>query len=369
MAGTYFAGPTKCALAQLLVEWKNSQCLSDEPHMELKPEHITIAVTVFSRRQFVLDAIRSALNQTVPVKVIVVEDCGLDSSIRNLIVGEFGNRIEYFRNPRNRGLFDNWNACMEYCRTPWLSILHDDDLLHPNFVETMLALAKTVPGRALYFGRSSQLKEDEKVYSAPAVSWGKSWRDIDPIEFAECCFVMFPGNLFCIEGARSIGGVRPNSYYTGDWDLWFRLALRGGAAQTAAEVAVARSHYGQDRGSIHVDQKGWRWALENAQRKRNLTLLRQQKGIQISFERTKHLQKSPIPSRVLLRYARGYSRRMLAYNAWLFTHSKPPNAGYAVLQWLVRVFGPKILKMGFCLWERRWHDKNQLVSDASKRDF
>ena len=71
--------------------------------MELKPEHITIAVTVFSRRQFVLDAIRSALNQTVPVKVIVVEDCGLDSSIRNLIVGEFGNRIEYFRNPRNRG--------------------------------------------------------------------------------------------------------------------------------------------------------------------------------------------------------------------------------------------------------------------------
>ena len=314
--------------------------------MELKPEHITIAVTVYNRRDFVQEAIRSALNQTVPVKVIVVEDCGPDSSIRNLIVGEFGNRIEYFRNPRNRGLFDNWNACMEYCRTPWLSILHDDDLLHPHFVETMLGLAKTAPGRALYRGQSAILHENGKITPPPRMSWKKDWQDMDLIEMGDLDFTMFfPGNLFRIEAARSIGGVRPNSYYTGDWDLWFRLALRSGAVQTATEVAMVRSH-GHDRGSTRVDRKGWRWALENAQRKRNLALLRRQKGIQISFERTKHLQKNPIPSRVLLRHARGYSRRILAYNAWLFTHSKPPHWRYAVLQWMVRLFGMKVFSLG-----------------------
>ena len=322
--------------------------------MELKPEHITIAVTVFSRRQFILDAIRSALDQTVPVKVIVVEDCGLDSSIRDLIVGEFGKRIEYFRNPRNRGLFDNWNACMEYCRTPWLSILHDDDLLHPNFVETMLALAKTVPGRALYFGRSGQLKEDEKVCSAPVVSWGKSWRDIDPIEFAEHCFVMFPGQLFRVAAVRDIGGFRPVSYFTGDWDLWFRLALRFGAAQTAMEISTVRSHYGQDRGTSRVERMGWKWALDNVQRKRNLALLQREKGVVIPFERTKLLEQSPIPSRLLLRYARGFSRRILTYNTWLFTHSKPPNVRYAVLQWLVRLLGPQLFRScSFFLNRRR----------------
>ena len=315
--------------------------------MELKPEHITIAVTVYNRRDFLLDAIRSALNQTVPVKVIVVEDCGPDANLRNLVAGEFGNRIEYFRNPRNRGLFDNWNACMEYCHTPWLSILHDDDLLHPHFVETMLGLAKNAPGRALYRGQSAILHENGKITPSPRVSWGKDWQDIDLIEMGDLDFTMFfPGNLFCIEDARAVGGVRKNSYYTGDWDLWFRLALCGGAAQTATEVAVTRSHYGAERGSTRVDQKGWRWALENAQRKRNLALLRRQKGIRISFERTKHLQKSPIPSRVLLRHARGYSRRILAYNAWLFTHSTPPNARYAVLRWLVKIFGTKVFSLG-----------------------
>jgi glycosyltransferase involved in cell wall biosynthesis len=321
--------------------------------MELKPEHITIAVTVFNRRDFVLDAIRSALDQTVPVKVVVVEDCGPDATLRDFVTGEFGNRIEYFRNPKNRGLFDNWNACLEHCATPWISILHDDDRLRPNFVETMLGLARTAPGRALYRGQSAILHENGKIIPPPRVAWGKDWQDMDLIEMGDLDFtMMFPGNLFCIETARSIGGVRPNSYYTGDWDLWFRLALRGGAAQTATEVAVARSHYGAERGSTRVDRKGWRWALENAQRKRNLALLKREKGVVVPFERTKLLERSPIPSRVLLRYARGYSRRILAYNAWLFTHSTPPHLRYAALQWLVRLFGPGIFRVGSTLLSR-----------------
>src|SRR5258706_4019098 len=73
-------------------------------HMELRPEHITIAVTVYSRRDYVLAAVRSALEQTVPVNVIVVEDCGPDAGLRDFITGEFGGRIQYFRNQKNRGL-------------------------------------------------------------------------------------------------------------------------------------------------------------------------------------------------------------------------------------------------------------------------
>ncbi len=238
--------------------------------MDLRPEEITIAVTVYSRPQFVLDAVRSALHQTVPVKVVVVEDCGPDPRLRDLIVGEFGARIDYFRNPENRGLFDNWNACMEYCATPWISILHDDDLLHPWFVETMLGLTREASGRMLYFGRSAILDESGRRIAPPAVSWEKNRRDIDLVDFADSCFVVFPGQLFRIADARSVGGVRPIGYYTGDWDLWFRLALRGGIAQTATEVSVSRSHYGIDRGSSRVDRMGWKWALDNVQRKRNL---------------------------------------------------------------------------------------------------
>jgi hypothetical protein len=155
----------------------------------------------------------------------------------------------------------------------------------------------------------------------------------------------FAGNLFSIEAAKQIGGFRPYSYYSGDWDFWFRLALHGGAARTAAAVAMSRMHLGPERGTTRVDRMGWRWALENAQRKRDLALLARCKGIHVRFDRGKHLEISPIPSRVILRNARNYSRRILKYNAWLFTHSKPPHLGYALLQWLVRLFGPNVLKL------------------------
>ncbi len=312
--------------------------------MELRAEHITIAVTVYSRRDYVCDAIRSALNQTVPVKVIVVEDCGPDATLRDFILKKFGGRIEYFRNPVNRGLFDNWHACMEYCRTPWLSILHDDDMLHPNFVETMLALSHAAPKRAIYFGRAAFL-EGQKILPLPPVAWSNGWRDLDPVEFADENAVLFPGQLFSIASAQTIGGFRTASYFTGDWDMWFRLALIFGAAQHSAEVALNRSHEGDDRGTSIVIRKGWKWALDNVQRKRNLALLRQEKGIVVPFERAKLLRQSPIPSRLLLRYARGFSRRILFYNAWLFTHSRPPHWRYSALQWLARLLGPQSLRV------------------------
>ena len=314
--------------------------------MELRPEHITIAVTVYSRREFVLGAIRSALNQTVPVKVMVVEDCGPDPTLRAFITAEFGDRIEYFRNPKNRGLFDNWNACLEYCRTPWLSILHDDDLLHPNFIETMLALARAAPDRALYFGGWASLAENGALSHAPAANWGKDWRDLDLRKFAENCFVYFPGQLFHVAAVQEIGGFRPVSYFTGDWDMWFHLALRFGAAQSATETATVRSHYSNDsdRGTSLVERKGWKYALDNVQRKRNLALLKKEKGITIPFDRAKLLSASPIPSRLLLRHAHGFTRRMLNYNWWLFTRCRPPHARYALLQSLVRILGPRALR-------------------------
>ena len=312
--------------------------------MELSPEQITIAVTVFSRRDFVCGAIRSALNQTVPVKVIVVEDCGPDSTLRDLVLGEFGSRIEYFRNSKNRGLFDNWNACMDYCRTPWLSILHDDDWVHPHFVETMLALAGDKPERALYFGRSGILWEDGKIAPPAPALWEKNQRDLDVTELADQCFVLFPGQLFHVARALAVGGFRPRSYLTGDWDLWFRLALRFGAAQTTTEVSVVRSHYGADRGTSRVERMGWKWALDNVQRKRNLALLKREKGVIVPFDRTKFLNQSPIPARQLLRHAHRYSRRILFYNWWLFTHSRPPGPGYSVLQSAVRISGPRVFR-------------------------
>lgn len=310
-----------------------------ERFMGICADDITIAVTVFDRRDYVLEAIRSALGQTVPVKVMVVEDCGPDPAVREAIVGEFGHRIEYIRNSSNRGLFDNWNACLEYCRTPWLSILHDDDLLRPHFVETMLQLVKKKPELGFYCGRQAILTNGV-VIPPPPTNWAAPWREIDIRSAADVNFTLFPGHLFRVENALAVGGFETHSYFTGDWDMWFRLTARFGAVQSAAEVAIVRSHETEGRGTLLVERKGWKWALDNRQRKRNLTYLKQIRGMELPFERTKLLETSPISLRLLLRHAHGFTRRINYYNWWLFVHSRAPHWRYKVLQWLFRLAGP-----------------------------
>jgi len=313
--------------------------------MELRAEDITIAVTVYSRRDYVCEAIRSALEQTVPVKVIVVEDCGPDPGLRDFILAQFGSRITYYRNAKNRGIFDNWHACMEYSRTPWLSILHDDDKLQPQFVETVIEMARRAPDRALYFGRQSILETDGKMHPAPAVDWPAGWQDIDLTKLMDENFLFFAGQLFHIDAARAVGGFRANSLFTGDWDMWFRLTLEDGGAQSARELAVVRGHDGVDRGTSVVIRKGWKWALDNVQRKRNLATWRQKGNPPVKFDRTKLLRKSPMPTRFLVPYAGNVTRRMLAYNWWLFTHSTPPHFRYALFQLAAKVCGPNLLRL------------------------
>jgi len=209
----------------------------------------------------------------------------------------------------------------------------------------MLDLAAAAPGRALYFGRAAVLSGEGVTPPAPVVDWPQNWRDFDLAALADQCPVFFPGQLIRIEAARALGGFKAASFFTGDWEMWFRLALRFGASQTATEVAAARMHSGRDRGTSRVERKGWKWALDNAQRKRNLALLRRERGIAMPFDRVKPLRQSPIPSLLLLSHAHGFSDRILRYNAWLFIHSKPPHLRYAALQWLVRLFGPRALRM------------------------
>ena len=307
-------------------------------------EDITIAITVFTRREYVLGAIRSALEQTIPVKVMVVEDCSPDTGMQAFITNEFGDQIRYIRNPSNRGLFDNWNACMEYCTTPWLSILHDDDLLLPCFVEKMIVASNRAPGRALYFGRLKNIFPSGETKDPAEVDWG-NWRDLGSgrglEEFLQQSIVGYAGHLMRVEAARSLGGFRKNSLYTGDWDLGFRLSLVYGAVEISEVVGVGRGQEDGDRATTRIVRNGWKWVLDNVQRKRNLALLRKTRGEERAFERSLLLAGNPIPLQQLAAVAPGFSRRTLRYNWWLFIQSKPPHWRYRILQLILRLTGPE----------------------------
>lgn len=316
----------------------------------MKPSDITIAVTVFDRRNYIEQAVASTLAQTLPVRVMVVEDCGPDAGLQPLVVSRFGSRIAYHRNPRRRGLFDNWNACLDLCTTRWLCLLHDDDFLAPDFVEAMVQLAAKVPEKGLYYGRCNVVNAaGEATWTTPAQP-GADWQPADLAEVALHNPICFPAELFRVDYAKTLGGFPPRSLFTGDWDMWAKLALHYGAAATTRVVGNSRSYDAEGRGTTRVARNGKCLALGFMQAKKNAGMLRRH-GIEIRFDRTLILKSAPVPARFLLKNAWGFSPRLLAYNHGLLLRSRPPHCGYRLFRALARWLGPRFVRAASRLYQ------------------
>lgn len=305
------------------------------------PDQITIAVTVFSRRQYIHRAVSSALAQTQPVRVMVVEDCGPDPTLQDYVQAGFGDRIEYIRNPKRRGLFDNWNACLDYCRTPWLSILHDDDYLAPNCVESIIRLARQQPGCALYCGHFKVV--DDQGNHRPELGARPVTAESERIalrDVYQATPIAFAGTLFSVNAVRALGGFNPHSQFAGDWEMWSKLIAHYGAAATRDHVSYVLSHYGADRGSAVIDRSGRAHALNYVQRKRIVALLKQQ-GKPMSIDRRRDQASTPVSVGALLRFGADMSPRLLDYNLKLLAFSRSPNWQHAAGSVLLRALGEK----------------------------
>jgi glycosyltransferase involved in cell wall biosynthesis len=315
----------------------------------LSADQITIAITVYSRCEFLKQCISSALNQTVPVRVMVVEDCGPDPMVRALVKTEFGDAVEYVRNPTRRGLFGNWNACLEWCRTKWVTILHDDDYLEPCYVEAMLELESHAPGRALYFGRimhvgpegqPSEVQDDRAV---PGQWIDRGLNDILYTPFP------FPGHLFPVQAGLAVGGFRTTSLFAGDWEMWAKLMAYGGGAQSARYVGSFRDHGGLDKGTNSVVRNGRMYATTFMQHKRVLSLLPQRP----KFDRIETLSHFPLVSRFLLRHGYIQRPRLLRYHLGLLRLSYRAPFAHRMFQAVAGLGGATFIRASSHLWNRR----------------
>ncbi len=312
----------------------------------VSPGNITIAITVYNRRKYLDRAIRSALAQRrgdAGPKVIIVEDCGPDPKLREEIERAFGGQIGYHRNTRRRGLFDNWNACLESCTTEWICILHDDDFLEPNFADAMIELAEAAPGRALYYGACHVVDEEGKRIEERTYPGQFEWHELAMEEWARYDPVCFPGQLFNVACARALGGFRASSRYCADWEMWFRLAAAYGATATNRVVANYREHRAVGRGTTDVDISGRKYALVNAQRKRHMAWLRKRQPA-ARFDRRALQEREPMPVRFLLGNAHGFTPLMQRYNAGLLLCSRSPHLLHLAFRTLTALLTWRILR-------------------------
>lgn len=103
----------------------------------MKPQ-ITTIIPTYRRPKLLRRAIQSVLNQTYSeFQVCVYDNASGDETaevVRSLATQD--SRIHYYCHKEDVGWLRNFDFAMRQVKTPWFSILSDDDVLLPRFFET-----------------------------------------------------------------------------------------------------------------------------------------------------------------------------------------------------------------------------------------
>ena len=100
-----------------------------------QPPNISICIPTFNRSDLLRKTLISVSKQRItPYEVIVVDNCSTDDT--ESVVKLFKN-ITYYRNERNLGLAGNWNQCIRLAGGDFLTILHSDDLVSPDWYKQL----------------------------------------------------------------------------------------------------------------------------------------------------------------------------------------------------------------------------------------
>ncbi len=103
---------------------------------------VTIAIPTYNRANgYLKQSLESALNQIYPnLEIIVSDNCSPDNT-KAMVKNYADARIRYFRQAQGIKPNDNFNFCLKQARGDYFLLLHDDDMIDDDFVETCMQAA------------------------------------------------------------------------------------------------------------------------------------------------------------------------------------------------------------------------------------
>jgi glycosyltransferase involved in cell wall biosynthesis len=112
---------------------------------------ISVVIPTYNGATYVEEAIQSVLAQTRPAdEVIISDDNSKDETLA--ICNKYADKLKIFQNPNGpSGFVNGWNHAIAHATSEYITILHQDDLLAPTFLEEMEKAIKLHPDVKHFF--------------------------------------------------------------------------------------------------------------------------------------------------------------------------------------------------------------------------
>jgi glycosyltransferase involved in cell wall biosynthesis len=205
---------------------------------------VTIAIPTYNRaNNYLRQALTSALTQTYPnIEIIVSDNCSTDHT-EALVRGFSDRRLKYLRHEKNIGANNNFNFCLQQATGTYFLMLHDDDLIDHDFVETCMNANR-------YAGDSGIIRTGMRVIDADGKMLREARNVPDGTTTDSFFLSWFRGkapmylcsSLFHTEKLRSIGGFNSRYYLLQDVKAEVQLVAMFGRTDVQDIKGSFRKH-------------------------------------------------------------------------------------------------------------------------------
>lgn len=212
-------------------------------------ENITIAIPVYERYEFFEDAVNSAINQTMPCKIIIVDNASSHNKFHEYVKKKNLKRLTYYKNNKNVGAIENWNKCIENAQTSWVSILHSDDMLSLYYIEYVCNLILKYPNENVFLVSDETAAEPNKILLEPGII--KFKERLKANSFLIGNYAGFPGNIF----NKTKFAIRFKDLKgASDYEFWYQMAKIKPLKHCANVLAFYRSSENQDSATMNIEE-------------------------------------------------------------------------------------------------------------------
>jgi glycosyltransferase involved in cell wall biosynthesis len=216
----------------------------------MKLTTISIGIPVFNQAQTIANTIESVLNQIKqPFEVVVSENHSTDGTKE--IVESFSDRVRIVRPDIHLSMSENWDFCVNSCNGEWIGLISGDDMLLPNYVESMqkgilINLdAVFVMGGWKIINTIKNTSTDKYLLSMSKITFPPKTTKMllagPKASFASFCFKK--------ESYTEVKGYDKNFQFIQDWILQFDLSFKGNFVKIDDLVA---KYYQNERPGLEI---------------------------------------------------------------------------------------------------------------------
>lgn len=130
--------------------------------------NVSVVIPARNGERFLRQALDSALGQVRPAwEVLLVDDASTDRTADIARSAPYAGRVRYARNERATGFVDAWNRAVALATGEFVTILHQDDLLHPEYLWRIERAMERFPGVEHLYAASLTIDEKGTLIAQP----------------------------------------------------------------------------------------------------------------------------------------------------------------------------------------------------------